>query len=178
MTWKVYATVSGATVLAGWLASAPPSNAPDAGAPGPSQTSPLQAAPLSGIEREATRLEERVRREVEAYARPGRNPFRFGAGGPTGISGIDVAETPSAAETFVPAAPLPPPVSLAGIAEDQVEERLERTAILSSPMGVLLVREGEDVLGQYRVVKIESEAVELVRHADGATLRLDFSPSP
>jgi len=177
MTWKAYATVSGVTVLAGWLASAPPSNAPNAAAPGLSQTTPPQATSLSGIEREATRLEARVRREV-AYAQPKRNPFRFGADRPTVNSGIQVAETPSAAETFVPAVPLPPPVSLAGIAEDQVEERLERTAILSSPVGVLLVREGEDVLGQYRVVKIESEAVELLKHADGTTLRLGFSPSP
>lgn len=177
MTWKAYATASGVTVLAGWLASAPPSNTPDAGAPGPSQTTPQQATSRTGIEREATRLEARVRREV-AYAQPRRNPFRFGAGGPTVGSGIDVAEASPAAETFVPAVPPPPPVSLAGIAEDQVEERLERTAILSSPDGVLLVREGEDVLGQYRVSKIESEAVELVRLADGATLRLDFSPSP
>lgn len=177
MTWKAYATVSGATVLAGWLASAPPSDAPHAGAPGPSPTTQPQAIPRSDIEREATRLEARVRREV-AYAQPQRNPFRFDAGRPIAGSGIDVAEAPSAAETFVPAVPPTPPVSLAGIAEDQVEERLERTAILSSPGGVLLVREGEDVLGQYRVAKIESEAVELVRHADGTTLRLDFSPSP
>ena len=173
MTWKAYATVSGATVLAGWLASAPPSNAPDAGASVPSQTAPRRATPSLDIEREAARLEARVRREV-AYSQPQRNPFRFGATGPRGSPGIDIAEAASSAETFVPEVPPPPPVSLVGIAEDQVEQRVERTAILSSPDGVLLVHEGEDVLGQYRVVTIESDAVELVRHADGTTLRLGF----
>ena len=177
MTWKAYATVSGATVLAGWLVSAPPSNAPGAGALAPSQTTLLGAMPPPDIEREAARLEARVRREA-AYAQPQRNPFRFGADRPRANPGIEVAEPASAAETLVPAVPPPPPVSLAGIAEDQVEERVERTAILSSPSGVLLVHEGEDVLGQYRIAKIESEAVELVRHADGTTLRLGFSITP
>jgi hypothetical protein len=72
-----------------------------------------------------------------------------------------------------------PVVSLAGIAEDQIDDlsgqRVERTAVLSSPDGVLLVREGDDVLGLYRVVTIDSDAVELERH-DGTTLRLGFRP--
>ena len=179
MTWKAYATVSSATVLAGWLASAPPSNAPDAGAPAPSQPAPSQttrrgATPPQDIEREAARLEARVRREA-AYSQLRRNPFRFGADRPIVSLGTDAAEATSEAETLVPVVPPPPPVSLAGIAEDQVEQRVERTAILSSPDGVLLVHEGEDVLGHYRVAKIESEAVELVRHADGTSLRLSFS---
>ena len=55
---------------------------------------------------------------------------------------------------------------------------MERTAILSSPSGVLLVREGDVVLGDYRVGRIESEAVELVK-TDGSTLRLTLSnPKP
>ena len=68
-------------------------------------------------------------------------------------------------------------VSLAGIAEDEIDDpggsRIERTAILSTPDGVLLVREGDDVLGLYRVVTIESGAVELER-ADGTTFRIGF----
>ena len=73
----------------------------------------------------------------------------------------------------------PPAVSLSGIAEDRIEQRVERTAILSSPAGVLLVHEGDDVLGQYRVTKIESEAVEFVKLSDGGTLRLSFTdPKP
>ena len=184
MTWKAYAAVSGATVLAGWFASAPPSSFPNRGVPdssaaAPGQITPRRATPSPDIEREATRLEARVRREV-AYTQPQRNPFRFGAAR-SRVSlaadlGGDAAEASSLAETPIPAVPFAPPVSLAGIAEDRVEQRVERTAILSSRDGVLLVHEGEDVLGQYRVAKIESEAVELVSHADGTTLRLGFRP--
>ena len=181
MTWKAYATVSGATVLAGWFASAPPSSVPGRGvldsraaASGQTiQAMPGRAAPSPDIEREATRLEARVRREA-AYTQPQRNPFRFGAASPIASLPDGPAEGATLAETPAPPAPPPPPVSLAGIAEDQVEQRVERTAILSSPGGILLVHEGEDVLGQYRVAKIESEAVELVSHADGTTLRLGF----
>ena len=68
--------------------------------------------------------------------------------------------------------PVAPPVSVAGIAEEQIDGRVERTAILSSPLGVLLVREGEEILGYYRVTRIEGEAVEVVGLADGAPLRL------
>ena len=119
------------------------------------------------------RLQARVRREA-AYTQLLRNPFRFAAARPVASPGIGVAEA-LPAETFVPAVPPPPPVSLAGIAEHQVEQRVERTAILSSPVGVLLVHEGDDVLGQYRVAMIESEAVELVKRVDGTTLRLSFT---
>ena len=169
--------------MAGWFASAPPAGLPARGVPDASAGAPGQMAlggamPAPDIEREAARLEARVRREA-AYAQPRRNPFRFGATRPSASVGADPAET-SLAETGVPVAvpssPPPLPVSLAGIAEDQVEQRVERMAILSSPDGVLLVREGEDVLGQYQVAKIDSDAVELVRHADGVTVRLGFAP--
>ena len=121
------------------------------------------------------RLQARVRREA-AYMQPARNPFRFGSARPIASPGIEGAGAASPAETLVPAPPPPPPVSLAGIAEDQVEQRVERTAILSSPDGVLLVHEGDNVLGQYRVARIESEAVELVKLTDGTTLRLGLKP--
>jgi hypothetical protein len=119
-----------------------------------------------------------VRREAD-YAQPQRNPFRFSAGRPAGpqiaIPDRDVPEPKPRHDVPAPAVPPPPPVSLSGIAEDQVGERPERTAILSSPAGVLLVHEGDDVLGQYRVARIESEAVELVKLSDGATLRLSLT---
>ena len=102
----------------------------------------------------------------------------YGRGGdPAGdqvglVPSIDTGE-PGAVAASQPA----PVVSLAGIAEDKIDEpggsRIERTAVLSTPDGVLLVREGDDVLGLYRVVTIESGAVELER-ADGTTLRIGF----
>ena len=62
----------------------------------------------------------------------------------------------------------------------QFPER-EKTASFSVPYlvmyGTIFVRNG-DVLGKYRVTKIESEAVELLSHADGTTLRLGFGIRP
>lgn len=174
MTWKAYAAVSGATVLAGWMASAPPSTAPETAAPARPRTSSRVSPAASDIQQLATRLQARVRRET-VYAEPERNPFRFGAARPVPRAGGDALEDSPAVETLPP---VPPPlaVSLSGVAEDQVGQRVERTAILSSPEGVLLVHEGDDVLGQYRVAKIESDAVELVKIVDGAPLRLTFRP--
>ena len=181
MTWKVYAAVSGATVLAGWLASAPPANAPDGASPALSQPASRRATIPSDIEREAMRLQARVRREA-IYTQPERNLFRFSARRSIARLGGDVPAPPPDTRLAGPPAPPvspPPPVSLSGIAEDQVGQRLERMAILSSPAGVLLVHEGDDVLGQYRVSKVESEAVELVKLSDGATLRLSLAnPKP
>ena len=174
MTWKAYATVSGATVLAGWLASAPPSNAPQAAAAARPQTSSPVSPAAVDIQQLATRLQARVRREA-VYAAPERNPFRFGAARPVPRPGGDALEDQPAVETFT-AVPAPLPVTLSGVAEDQVGQRLERTAIFGSPEGVLLAHEGEEILGQYRVAKIEGEAVELVRLADGATIRIGLRP--
>jgi hypothetical protein len=176
VTWKSYAVVSGATVLAGWLASAPVSNVPDPAASVRRQPAGPSDIPASDITREAERLQVRVRREVE-YTQPRRNPFRFGAGRPDAERGGDIPDpappTPPPPIAVPPVAP-PPPVSLSGIAEDRDGSRVERTAILSSLSGVLLVREGDAVLADYRVARIESEAVELVK-TDGTTLRLSLS---
>jgi|SRR6185503_10862778 len=175
MSWKSYAAVSGATVLAGWLASAPPSNVPDRAAP-VVRPPAARDGRSSDIEREAERLQARVQREVE-YTQPQRNPFRFGAARPEVHGGGDLpnpAPAPAPPPVEVPIV-APPPVTLAGIAEDQKGQQTERTAIISSPSGVLLVREGDPVLGEYRVGRIESEAVELVKN-DGTTLRLTLRP--
>ena len=174
MTWKSYTVVSGATVLAGWLASTPPAHAPSssAGKPDPpSRSSSAAASVPSDIEQQALRLQARTRPD-RGYAEPHRNPFRFSVARPGPSNGPVEATRP-----IEPAVVLPPPVlvTLSGVAEDRVGERIERTAILSSPEGVLLVREGEEVLGQYRVATIESEAVQLVKLADGSRSRLSLS---
>ena len=181
MSWKSYAAVSGATVLAGWLASTPPANEPEGAAVVSRQpATPRDAAAASTIEHEADRLQVRVRREVD-YTQPQRNPFRFGAARADVDGGGDIpAPAPVAAQAeppvVTPFVPPPPPVKLSGIAEDEKGGQMERTAILSSPSGVLLVREGDVVIGDYRVGRIESEAVELVK-TDGRILRLTLSKS-
>jgi hypothetical protein len=169
MTWKSYAVVSGATVLAGWLASSPPASAPAAGTAARPEPSSRVPAAASDIEEQAARLHARVRQET-AFRAPERNPFRFGARHAE-RSAAD-AVTPAPVEPIAPAPPPPPLVKLSGIAEDQLGERVQRTAVLSSPAGVLLVREGDEVLGQYRVARIHGDAVELLPLAGGGPLRL------
>jgi hypothetical protein len=180
MTWKWTALVSGATLLAGWLASAPPGPATPSTGSAPSQ-SPQTAAATSDIQQQAERLQTRPRQSAaDEYGAPARNLFRFGpketarstAPEPAvrGAAPVEERAEPT------PQPPLPPPLSLSGVASDPAGERTVRTAILSSPNGVLLVREGEEILGQYRVGAIAEDAVELTRLADGATFRITLKP--
>jgi len=57
---------------------------------------------------------------------------------------------------------------------------MQRTAVLSTPANVLIVREGDVVGGLYRVIAIEEESVELEATADGSrrTLRFPAKNSP
>jgi hypothetical protein len=180
MTWKTYAAVSGATVLAGWLASSPPPNSP-APAAARVQRTPQTAARATNaeadIEEQAARLQAKMRSEP-VFNEPARNPFRFGNSAPVGSAPADrVDEAPPAAiEPVEPPAPLPPPIRLSGVAEDRNGDRVERTAVLSTPAGVLLVREGDMVMDQYRVSRIDAEAVELTDASGGASLRLTLRP--
>jgi hypothetical protein len=108
---------------------------------------------------------------ARAYTEPQRNPFRFAERPIPAPASRDLAAVVEAP----PPIDVPPPgphVSVAGIAEEQLEGRVERTAILSSPMGVLLVHVGDTVLDDYRVNLIEAESVELVRVSDGTSTRL------
>jgi len=178
MNWKSYAVASGATVLAGWLASVQPSNAP-AGAQAtqtaarPSST-PAAHAPTD-IELQAMRLQARLRPE-RVYSEPARDPFRFAPRRPPGADARErdqpIGEAPPPAP--VDLGPPAPTVSLSGIAEDQIDGRTVRTAVLSTPAGILIAREGEEILGYYRVTRIESEAVALQPIGVGAPQRLTF----
>jgi hypothetical protein len=156
------------------MASSPPSAVP---------TATSNAASMGGrsvprdagrdIQAEAARLQVRVRREM-AYSEPQRNPFRF-----------DLASAPVAPEVSLEeplpevgpiSAPAPRPfVTLAGIAADSLPQGGERTAVLSSQTGVMLVRQGDEVLGQYRVAAVGDDFVDLVSLIDGLTVRLSLA---
>jgi hypothetical protein len=175
MNWKSTAVVSGATLLAGWLASAPPAPTAPAALP-PSSKSPQTATTASDIGQLAAHLQLRTRRDAD-YGAPERNLFRFG---PNVSKSAAPHPAPSPAAIppveILPQAPPPPIVSLSGMASDADGERVVRTAILSSPAGVLLVHEGDEVLGQYRVGAIGENSVELIRLSDGVALRLALRP--
>lgn len=179
MTWKTYTAVSGATVLAGWLASSPPQNTPAPAATSRRTSASRVSTAGNDIEEQAVRLQARMRQEPE-YRAPARNPFRYGERdeprpAPSSSAPIRTLE-PTAIEPVVPALPPPPPVKLSGIAEDRNGDRVERTAVLSLQTGVVLVREGDTVLGRYRVARIEANAVELTDTLGGPPVRLAIRP--
>ena len=67
-------------------------------------------------------------------------------------------------------------MTLSGIAEEKVGEEIVRTAIISSPDDVFLVKLGDSIGGQYKVAAIGADAVELVRLDTAATVRLALKP--
>ena len=175
MTWKSYAAVSGAGLLATYLASAPPTLTPGR-APAARPAADAGAARLSDdIEEQAARLGSRVREDV-AFRPPARNPFRFGArpvaprrSAPAPPSAAAPAVTPE------PALPTPPPpIRLNGIATTTVNGEPQRVAVLLTPQGVVEARAG-DMAGAYRVVRVEEDAVEVVG-PDGISRRLNLRP--
>ena len=123
---------------------------------------------------QASRLQARIRRET-AYVRPQRNPFQFEAARPAAEAAAAIGEPALSAELSPAVANPAPSVTLAGVAEDRLQSGVERTAILSSPTGVLLARVGDEVLGQYRVAAVEEGAVELLSLTDGSTIRLSLA---
>lgn len=174
MTWKSTAVVSAAGLFATWLASAPPLRRP----PAPAPTSPTAArteAVAAEIQEQASRLHVRIQEVIE-YREPSRNPFRFSARIQTLPAPVASAPQPeSEPMTSVPARPTLL-LALAGIAQDTIDGRTVRTAIMSMPDGVQLVKEGDVVAGQYKVAAIGADAVELVRISDGSTVRLGLKP--
>lgn len=176
MNWKATAAVSGATLLAGWFASAPPAPTTPSAAPSSSQT-PRAAAAASDISELAARLQTGPRQDP-GYGEPERNLFRFGPNRPVRSAEPEpgLSEPAPAPVEILPPAPPPLPLSLSGVASDSEGERTVRTAILSSPGGVLLVKEGDEVLGQYRVGAIGDDSVQLTRLSDGASLRITLKP--
>lgn len=150
MTWKSTAAVSGAGLLATWLASYPPANAP---APAVAPVTPV-ATSGADIQQEAMRLQQKVRGVIE-YEAPTRNPFRFTA--PASRSAA--APAPDRVASIDPA-PARPDMTLTGVAIDTASGQEVRTAILGTPSGLVFATVGEEVAG-HRVSAIAEDAVQL-----------------
>jgi len=173
MTWKLYALMSAGAFVATYLVSGPgaltqlthvrPQSHPAAAA---NTASTVKVE--NDIQELADRLEAHVRGEV-AFRAPTRNPFQF-VERPRPAARQVIA--PKVIETLPPPVPLPPSVTLSGIAEDRVNGVLQRTAIFSASNGVTLAHEGDTVGGRYRVVSIDQDFVMLETVSDGSTLRL------
>jgi hypothetical protein len=166
MTLKTYLALSGGTLLAGYLVTAQPGVSPE-----PRRAS--SRATTAGTQRkvdiqeQATRLAMRGNDRVE-YAEPSRNPFRFATRPAPARPAAPVRE-----EIEAPAPPVaaPPPIRVSGVSTMEGT----RIAYLVTVQGLLEVREGDTVPPDYRVSRIEEDAVELVA-GDGTTRRLKLRP--
>lgn len=172
MTWKSYALASGAGVIATYLASGPVRQVEDVPAPPRVATRPSAA---TDIQEQAVRLQARARPQG-LYREPVRNPFRFStrSAAPSAALDAPVGAAPPAAVGTIPA-PVLPVISLSGVASDEVGGAIQRTAILSTTGGILLVKEGDAVGAEYTVGKILENSVELVA-TDGSVRRISFKP--
>jgi len=173
MTWKSTAVAGVATITATWLASYAP-----VGRPAPSVSNAPSIArtetAAAEIQREADRLHARLV-GVGAYQEPARNPFRFRARVRSAPVPRAPRREPALTVEDLPVDPTPQPtfrMTLSGIAEDIVGEETIRTAIISTPDDVFLVKVGEQVGDRYKVAKIGSDMVELVTLDDITVVRL------
>jgi hypothetical protein len=172
MTWKLYAIVSAGAFVATYLMSSPkpePATTKASAAAAATQSSRQRAAETE-IEALANSLH--VHRKSDAVlSTPGRDPFRFQARVQKPPAFVP---PPAAVENLPPPAPVLPVLSLSGIATDVVDGQSQRSAVVSLPAGVLIVREGESVAGLYTVVAIGDDSIELESTADNMrrTLRL------
>jgi len=172
MDWKSTAAISGAGLLATWFFSMPVVQPPATNPIAPAASAPPASTATIDIQQEAARLQLRTR-QGSRYSETSRNPFRFGARPASEARSAGTSGPPPVAEpATIPPAPPPPRLSLDGIATDVVNGQEERTAILNTDSGVVLAKEGEQVAGQFRVVTIAADAVELVNVTDGSTLRV------
>jgi hypothetical protein len=170
MTWKLYAVVSAGAFVATYLMSSPKTE--QAGTPASAATTQTSRQRAAETEIEALADSLRVHLNSDAVFRtPGRDLFRF----QTRVQQPPASEPPPAFIASVPPpAPALPMLSLSGIATDIVDGTPKRSAVVSLPNGVAIVREGESVAGLYTVVAIGEDSIELQSTGDGSrrTLRL------
>ena len=117
---------------------------------------------------EVARLHDRLHPN-STPKQPGRNLFQFTT---THARSQPVVQKPALSEAVVVAAAAPSPFKLVGIAEDAGPDGPVRTAIVSAPGQLFLVKTGENVTLRYRVSKISAEVLELTDVGDGSILRL------
>ena len=163
---RAAAYLVGGILLAAWLASAAGVTFRPRAVPLPRQSQ--QAVQLdavaSDVQAQASRLRHRLA-SAPALQAPTRNPFAF-----------DVRESPPPPPPKPPTEPPPfiqrliaePDLVLLGVAE----EANVRTALIGSGDELLMVTEGQTVVGRYRVGKVGPDAVELIDLGTGATRRL------
>lgn len=121
------------------------------------------------VQAHAARLRERLASAPRPQL-PHRNPFVFESRAAASPKRVVVQPDPAMPE------PLPPPepaLSLIGIAEDQGEKGVVRTAVFTDAAdAVFVVTVGETLLDRYKVEAIGADAVELRDIGTNAIRRL------
>jgi hypothetical protein len=150
--------VTGGAVVV-WLASAATTTRP---AVAPPIATRARVVELSGAElsAEISRLHDRLR--PQAVPTENRDLFRYSS------RRAAVAPAPAALDVAVeiPVPPPPPTFRLVGMADS--------VAIISGAGELLLVREGDAVTSQYRVITITPTTVDLRNVNDNSTLHLSL----
>ncbi len=156
--------------LAVWLAAAATSDRRDVTQLAIAAPAPIDASSVA-LAREIARLHDRLRPGVPPNH--GRDLFQFAALAPRAAVAKPVLPVLPVLNdaTAAPLAPQPS-LKLIGIAEDATPDGLVRTAIISGPGQLFLVKEGDRVTPRYLVAQISSDVVELTDATDHSARRL------
>lgn len=152
----IFVIVLGA--LAAWIAAAATSGVRDVKPVTPFSPPAIDTSGTA-LEAEIARLRDRLR--PTASPRLGRDLFQFVAARPA----ISTHAAPTEPEPISTPVPAPPPrLTLIGVAQDGAESGAARTAIISTPGQLFLVKEGGEVTSagaRYRVTKISEDSADL-----------------
>jgi hypothetical protein len=163
---RMAARIAGGGLLVAWLAAAASVPSPQA----PEAPASVPVPEFAAITIQTGDLRSRV--ESRSLLRPSsRNPFRFAVRRPAVPVRAPARSTAAPAALVAPSGA--PQLALVGIAEQEANGGAAvRTAVISSPDGLFLAREGEPVTARYRVTRVGADAVELGDAATGGTIRL------
>jgi hypothetical protein len=163
----IFVIVLGA--LAAWIAAAATSGVREIKPVTPFTPSSIDARGVA-LEAEITRLHDHLR--PTASPRLGRDLFQFAAARPPVApqDAVAIPPPPIPVPTVAPA----PALTLIGVAQDAADGGAVRTAIISTPGQLFLVKEDEEVTAagrRYRVTRISADSADLSA-ADDTMLHL------
>ena len=157
-----------ALAIATWFASASTSGVRAPVVPLPPARPTALDRSSAVLQSEMSRLHERI--GPTASPSRSRDLFRFNVRAQRPVPSRAVVAAAEAA----PAVKLPPALKLIGIAEDASESGTVRTAIVSAPGDLFLVKAGDVIASRYRVDQVSADAVLLTdtTTSDSTTLAL------
>jgi hypothetical protein len=170
--WKWSLAATGATAMAGWLATPPVETGGAGRADSSAVTAQSEVGPaaVAEIQEQARRLSTRLAPRPIGPT-PERNPFQFGAR-PAARRAPAVTARPAEPPPPQVEVPAPFPLQLTGIAVDTIDGVETRTAIISGPSGLELAKVGDAAAPGYRVVTVGDSFAEVERLSDGTRERL------